>query len=82
MFVPLQLPPLGIRVPIAKGGEGRAIHRRFRVSNFIQISIGDERRFVTIEPLPQGDRAFNPTPFRKPVEGGTLFPPTTKGLRP
>jgi len=40
----------------------RAIQHRFRVSNFIQISIGDERRFVTIEPLSQGDRAFNPTP--------------------
>jgi hypothetical protein len=28
------------------------------VSNFEQISIGDARRFATIEPLPQGGRAF------------------------
>jgi hypothetical protein len=28
---------------------------RFKVSNFVQISVADARRFATIEPLPQGD---------------------------
>jgi hypothetical protein len=43
------------------GAQARRAQNQFRVFNFIQTPIVNGRTLVAIEPLSQGDRAFNST---------------------
>jgi hypothetical protein len=43
------------------GAEAWRAQNQFRVFNFIQTPLVNGRTLLAIEPLPQGDRAFNST---------------------
>jgi hypothetical protein len=47
--------------PHLGGAQARRAQNQFRVFNFIQTPIVNGRTLLAIEPLSQGDRAFNST---------------------